>query len=61
MPIYSVSKCSDVWEAKSLRVSPLVLSPFGLARLITCAQWYTSERKLRVFVQVRVILVGAPY
>jgi len=29
---------SDVWEAKPLRVNPLVLSPFGLARLPTCAQ-----------------------
>jgi len=37
------------------------LSPFGLARLITYAQWYTSERKLRLFAQVCVILVGAPY
>jgi len=36
------------------------LSPFGLAPLTTCAQVDKSERKLRDFAQVRVILAGAP-
>jgi len=36
------------------------LSPFGLAPLTTYAQVNKSERKLRDFAQVRVILAGAP-
>jgi len=58
---WTVASVLRLVVVKPLRVNlPGWLSPSGLAPLTTCAQVDKSERKLRDFAQVRVILAGAP-